>query len=105
MLPVGVLRAIAFVAGSIATIESPSSLAAQRRPPDAASAFGPSPTDTFASSIPVAGSTRETVPSRWFATQIESNADVTAVGPFPTFCVSVIVSVVGSIRAIPPARS
>ena len=43
-------------------------------PPAAASAFGPCPTGMVASSRPVEGSSRDTVRSSWFATQIDPNA-------------------------------
>jgi hypothetical protein len=72
------------VAGSIAVIEPSSSFATQRVSAVAPSAFGPSPTGIVYSTRPVEGSWRETVPSRWFATQIEPNAGSTAVGPLPT---------------------
>ena len=63
----------------------------------AASAFAPSPAGIVAFTIAVEGSTRDTVPSRWFATQIDSNAESTAVGPFPvSLYVSVTVRFVGS---------
>ena len=50
---------------------------------------------------PLDGSSRITVLSRWFETQIESNAASTAVGPLPTDCVSVTLTSVGSTRATP----
>ena len=46
-----------------------------------------------------------TVPSRWFATQIESNAGSTAVGPPPTLCESVTFAFAGSTRAMPPGAN
>ena len=72
--PERVARAVSVV-GSMAVIESSNSFATHRDPAAAPSEFGPSPTETVASTRPVEGSSRETVPSKWFATQIDSNAD------------------------------
>ena len=59
----------------MAVIEPSNSFATHRDPAAAPSEFGPSPTGTVACTRPVEGSSRETVPSKWFATQIDPNAD------------------------------
>ena len=83
----------------MARIESAYSLATQTRPPPSAIALGAWMTEILASSVPVTGSSRETVPSRLFATQIEPFAASTSAGPLPTSWVKVTSTVSGSMRA------
>src|ERR1700682_2887040 len=70
-LPTAIVRAAAFVVGSIRVTLPPNSLATQTPPAPTAIALGPLPTGTAAATALVCGSIRETVPSSVLATHAE----------------------------------